>query len=86
MCGRMSDSCNGIGLLFKKDKDSQRIAETSDFLKMFLSSFAVGITNPAVILDVSSGFLLVWDYGRDGIGRRDFTVCGILELISGGEL
>lgn len=53
----------GIGLLLKKEKYKPDIADTSDFFRMFLSSFAVGITNPAAILT----FLLAFSwFGIDG--------------------
>ena len=67
----------GIGLLFKKDKDSQRIAETSDFLKMFLSSFAVGITNPAVILTFLLAFSWFGITGEMGLAEGISLVCGV---------
>ena len=40
----------GVSLLLKKENHNSDIADTSDFFRMFLSSFAVGITNPAAIL------------------------------------
>lgn len=53
----------GVSLLLKKENHNSDIADTFDFFRMFLSSFAVGITNPAAILT----FLLAFSwFGIDG--------------------
>lgn len=62
----------GIGILWKKDAGNRKDVETSGFLRMFLSSFAVGITNPAAILT----FLLAFSWF--GIGEITGFVEGIL--------
>ncbi len=66
----------GIRLLIKKDDNTGIKAETVNPVKMFLSSFAVGITNPAAILT----FLFAFSYF--GISAGAGLLRGIL-LVSG---
>lgn len=40
----------GLILLLKKDAESESLAQPAQGAKLFLSSFAVGVTNPAAIL------------------------------------
>lgn len=60
----------GIRLLIKKESSAGVKAETMNPVKMFLSSFAVGITNPAAILT----FLFAFSY---------FGISGDAELSQG---
>lgn len=66
----------GIGLLLKKGSDRVKEAEASDYLRMFFSSFAVGITNPAAIIT----FLLAFSWF--GITAETGLLKGIL-LVGG---
>lgn len=66
----------GIRLLIKKDDNTGIKAETVNPVKMFLSSFTVGITNPAAILT----FLFAFSYF--GISAGAGLLRGIL-LVSG---
>lgn len=66
----------GICLLIKKEDKSGAIVETMNPVKMFLSSFAVGITNPAAILT----FLFAFSYF--GISADTGLLQGIL-LVTG---
>lgn len=65
----------GISLFLKKEKYHAKTTDTSDFLRMFLSSFAVGITNPAAILT----FLLAFSWF--GISGRIGWIEGVLLVI-----
>lgn len=67
----------GIGLLMKKEGESHRIAETSDFYKMFLTSLAVGITNPAAILTFLLAFSWLGIAGGMGVTEGILLVCGV---------
>lgn len=62
----------GIRLIVKKKTESAAKTNTTGGLKMFLSSFAIGITNPAAILT----FLFAFSY----FGISDMT--GVLPGIS----
>lgn len=66
----------GIGLLLKKGSGRVKEAEASDYLRMFFSSFAVGITNPAAIIT----FLLAFSWF--GITAETGLLKGIL-LVGG---
>lgn len=66
----------GIRLLIKKDETAPQNEKTAGILKMFLSSFAVGITNPAAILT----FLFAFSYF--GISAGAGLLPGIM-LVSG---
>lgn len=67
----------GIRLLIKKDEAAPQNGKTAGTLKMFLSSFAVGITNPAAILT----FLFAFSYFGISAGAGQLQgfmlVCGI---------
>lgn len=69
--------CMGIRLLLKKGEAVVTQAKVLSGMKMFLSSFAIGITNPAAILT----FLFAFSYfGISGVtGPRDgiSLVCGV---------
>lgn len=66
----------GIRLLMKKEDTTGVKVETMNPIKMFLSSFAVGITNPAAILT----FLFAFSYF--GISEEKGLLRGIL-LVTG---
>lgn len=66
----------GIRLLMKKEDTASAKVETMNPIKMFLSSFAVGITNPAAILT----FLFAFSYF--GISEGTGLLRGIL-LVTG---
>lgn len=66
----------GIRLLMKKEDTADAKVETMNPIKMFLSSFAVGITNPAAILT----FLFAFSYF--GISAGAGLLRGIL-LVTG---
>ena len=67
----------GIRLLIKKDEAAPQNGKTAGALKMFLSSFAVGITNPAAILT----FLFAFSYFGISAGAGQLQgfmlVCGV---------
>lgn len=67
----------GIRLLLKKGESSMTATKKTSGIKMFLSSFAIGITNPAAILT----FLFAFTYFgiSDVTGLRDgiCLVCGV---------
>lgn len=67
----------GVSLLFKKEKHKSDMADTSDFLGMFLSSFAVGITNPAAILTFLFAFSWFGMNGELGWKEGIFLVTGV---------
>lgn len=67
----------GVRLLLKKDRGNQKIAETSDLFKMFLSSFAVGITNPAAILTFLLAFSWLGINGGMELVEGSMLVCGV---------
>lgn len=67
----------GIRLLLRKGESSMTATKKTSGIKMFLSSFAIGITNPAAILT----FLFAFTYFgiSDVTGLRDgiSLVCGV---------
>lgn len=67
----------GISLLLKKESKLQTEAETQDFLRMFLSSFAVGITNPAAILTFLLAFSWLGVAGQMGVMEGILLVSGV---------
>lgn len=66
----------GISLLLKKSAASESLAQPAQGVKLFLSSFAVGITNPAAILT----FLFAFSWF--GLGGRMAPLEGFL-LVTG---
>lgn len=66
----------GIRLLFRKG-ETDKIPSVSGKLKMFLSSFAVGITNPATILTFLFAFSLFDVVGSSTIGTGCLLVLGV---------
>lgn len=67
----------GIALLLKKEKCKQEIAETSDMIKMFFSSYFVGITNPTAILTFLLAFSWFGIDGKTGVAEGILLVVGV---------
>lgn len=67
----------GIGLLFGKDAGEQKESPASDGIRLFLSSYAVGITNPASILTFLFAFSWFGISGQTGIAKGTGLVCGV---------
>lgn len=57
----------GIRLLLRREEPQQQNVEDTVFFKMFLTSFAVGITNPAANPDLPVCFFLLWNFGQCGM-------------------
>lgn len=67
----------GIRLLIKKEEVAPKNGKTTGILKMFLSSFAVGITNPAAILTFLFAFSYFGISAGAGLLRGIMLVCGV---------
>lgn len=67
----------GIGMLKKKNAMSQKMADSAAGIRMFLSSFAVGITNPAAILTFLFAFSWFGIQGQTGLADGIGLVCGV---------
>lgn len=67
----------GIRLIIKKENSSGVKAETIHPVRMFLSSFAVGITNPAAILTFLFAFSYFGISGDAGLPQGIMLVCGV---------
>ena len=67
----------GIRLLPRKSDTVDQTTENIGFAKMFLSSFAVGITNPAAILTFLFDFSYFGILGDAGILSGSLLVCGV---------
>lgn len=67
----------GIRLLIKKDEAAPQNGKTAGALKMFLSSFAVGITNPAAILTFLFAFSYFGISAGAGLLQGFMLVCGV---------
>lgn len=67
----------GVRLLFRKGETVEQKTENVGFIKMFLSSFAVGITNPAAILTFLFAFSYFGITGETGIIQGVLLVCGV---------
>lgn len=68
----------GIRLLIKTEDVDGAKAETVNPVKMFLSSFAVGITNPAAILTFLFAFSYFGISGDTELLQGIMLVCGVL--------
>lgn len=68
----------GSRLLFCKTESRKEKTEMAGTAKMFLSSFAVGITNPAAILTFLFAFSYFGISADAGMMRGIFLVCGVL--------
>lgn len=67
----------GIRLLIKKDEAAPQNEKTAGILKMFLSSFAVGITNPAAVLTFLFAFSYFGISAGVGLLQGIMLVCGV---------
>lgn len=67
----------GIGLLCKKDGGRRQAADAVECSRMFLSSFVVGMTNPAAILTFLFAFSWFGISGNTGFGEGFFLVSGV---------
>lgn len=67
----------GIRLLIKKGKVAPKNGKTAGNLKIFLSSFAVGITNPAAILTFLFAFSYFGISAGAGLLQGIMLVCGV---------
>lgn len=75
----------GIRLFFRKGEEAE-VPEVSGRCRMFLTSFAVGITNPAAILTFLFAFSWFGIAGGSTKGNGWLVVLGVfLGTISGGE-
>lgn len=68
----------GISQILKKPKERQFEAEKISYAKMFLSSFAVGITNPTAILTFIFAFSYFGLSAQDGVLASIMIVLGVL--------
>lgn len=67
----------GIGMLLRKEKAIQEKAQAFSFPKMFVSSFAVGITNPAAVLTFLFAFSYFGISGKPERFQGINLVCGV---------
>lgn len=67
----------GISLLIKKHEPDLQNVKASGIFKMFLSSFAVGITNPAAILTFLFAFSYFGVSADAGAVQGIILVCGV---------
>lgn len=67
----------GIRLIIKKETASVAETKAPGGLKMFLSSFAIGITNPAAILTFLFAFSYFGISGMSGVLQGTCLVCGV---------
>lgn len=67
----------GTQLLFGKDAVEQKESTASGGIRLFFSSFAVGITNPAAILTFLFAFSWFGISGKTGIAQGTGLVCGV---------
>lgn len=67
----------GVRLLLRQEEPEQQNAEITGFFKMFLTSFAVGITNPAAILTFLFAFSYFGISDDAGWAQGLTLVCGV---------
>lgn len=67
----------GLCMIFKRDKGIKGAASFTGGSKLFLSSFAVGITNPAAILTFLFAFSWFGITGHAGTTASIQLVCGV---------
>ena len=67
----------GMRLLMKKEDTAPKKIEAAGVLKMFLSSFTVGITNPAAILTFLFAFSYFGISGNAGVIQGALLVSGV---------
>lgn len=68
----------GIRLMFKTEDTKVENTKAMDGVKMFLSSFAIGITNPAAILTFLFAFSYFGISNVNGLLEATMLVCGVL--------
>lgn len=68
----------GIRMLLAKNGSRQNTSDAAVGIRMFVSSFAVGITNPAAILTFLFAFSWFGIQGQTGIKEGICLVCGVL--------
>lgn len=67
----------GIRMLLAKNDSRQNTSDAAVGIRMFVSSFAVGITNPAAILTFLFAFSWFGIQGHTGIKEGICLVCGV---------
>ena len=67
----------GIRMLQKKDGKQQNASDSIGGIRMFASSFAVGITNPATMLTLLFAFSWFGISGQTGLADGIGLVCGV---------
>ena len=67
----------GIRLVLRRKEQMEQSAENTGFFNMFLTSFAVGITNPAAILTFLFAFSYFGVSANAGWEHRLALVCGV---------
>ncbi|MCH1983129.1 LysE family transporter [Ruminococcus sp. OA3] len=67
----------GIRVLLAKDSSQQNTSDAAGGIRMFVSSFAVGITNPAAILTFLFAFSWFGIQGQTGLKEGICLVCGV---------
>ena len=67
----------GIGLLLRKKEETEEKQSSTAPVAMFLSSFAVGITNPTAVLTFLFAFSYFEISGNAGAGQGISLICGV---------
>ena len=67
----------GVRLLLRRERQMEQRAGVTGFFKIFLTSFAVGITNPAAILTFLFAFSYFGISGDAGWAQGLALVCGV---------
>lgn len=67
----------GLCMIFKKNKEIKEAPSLTGDTKLFLSSFAVGITNPAAVLTFLFAFSWFGIKGQAGAAAGIQLVCGV---------
>ncbi|MEE0420553.1 MAG: LysE family transporter [Lachnospiraceae bacterium] len=67
----------GIRMLMMKSSKAKDTQDSTEGIRMFVSSFAVGITNPAAILTFVFAFSWFGIYGQTGLAEGIGLVCGV---------
>lgn len=67
----------GIRMLMMKSSEAKDTQDSTEGIRMFVSSFAVGITNPAAILTFLFAFSWFGIHGQTGLAEGIGLVCGV---------
>lgn len=67
----------GIRMLIMKSSKAKDTPDSTNGIQMFVSSFAVGMTNPAAILTFLFAFSWFGIYGQTGLAEGIGLVCGV---------